>query len=311
VAARRDLQDHAAVRVSRWVWLFLACASVLAVQLLLERELLLFAGTLATAALLGLAADREAGAWPQRAGLAGLVALTLAAAAVDLDAKGFGWPMSVGEHAGVVAVLLLTAGAALLAVAVLGAAAPGLRRRHLWPAAVAGVVVVAVFAEFGITDRPGRGGIALLGLSVVALLLVLIATNAALVTHRLGLAAAGLLAVLAFAGGAVGAAAEFGGPDGLAGCGRPVLGPDDGAVWELCAEATLRSVPQDAAEQRFLHPGTRNAAAVMVAVVPVEGSAEGGGWGPVLAAGDATLRLLGLAALVAALFPPRRAVVLL
>ncbi|WP_213004593.1 hypothetical protein [Paractinoplanes toevensis] len=304
------------MRVSRWVWLFLASTAVLAVQVTLQRELLLFAGTLATAALLGLAVEREAGGWPQRAGLAGLAALTLAAAAIDIDAKGFGWPIAVGEHAGVVAVLLLTAGAALLAVAVLGTAAPGLRRRHLWPAALAGAVVVAVFAEFAITDRPGRAGIALLGLSVVALVLVLVAANAALVTHRLGRAGVGLLAVLAFAGGAVGAAAEFGAPDRMVSCGQPTLGPDDTAVWELCSAATLRDVTQDRAEQRFLHPGEkhageRNAAVVMVAVVPVERSAGGEGWGSVFVAGDATLRLLGLAALVVALFPPRRAVVLL
>ncbi|MET3430527.1 hypothetical protein BJ973_009739 [Actinoplanes tereljensis] len=308
--------------------------AVLGVQVLLRLELLSFAGTLATAALLGLAADRDSGGWPQRAGLAGLTALTLAAAAVDIDAGGFGWPVAVGAHAGVVAVLLLTAGAALLAVAVLGTAAPGLRRRHLWPAGLAGVVVVGVFAKFAITDRPGRIGTALLGLSVVALVLVLVAANAALVTHRLGLAGAGLLAVLAFAGGAVGAAADFGAEDGTVGCERPWLGADDGVVWEWCSQATLRNVTPDRdeqrsaaavadAQQRFLHPGARNpgnpgnagggniagqgnVAAVMVSVAPAETEAEGVDW----EAGDAALRLLGLAALVMALFPPRQKVTL-
>ncbi|GIM88613.1 hypothetical protein [Paractinoplanes toevensis] len=65
---------------------------------------------------------------------------------VEADARGFGWPTSLGAYSGQTVVVLLTAGVALLAVALLGTVASGLRPRRLWPAVPAGLAVVAVVA---------------------------------------------------------------------------------------------------------------------------------------------------------------------
>jgi hypothetical protein len=296
------------VRVSRWVWLFLICAGALAVQLMLRRELFPFAGTLATAALLGLAMPGAGtgshspvsaganGAWPCRAAIGGLVALTLAAGAVDFDAGGFGWPVAVGEHAGIAAVALLTAAVSLLAVAVLGAAAPDLRLRRLWPAAVAGLAVAVGFAAYVNTAEPdstGKGA----ALPVVALLLVLVAANAAFAAgRRLRLAGAGLLAVLALAVGAVSAAVELGAPDRPFDCDRD----------PVCAEA-LRQVNTGPLPPAAGEPVRGRAASVAIAVVsvtPADRSASSvGEWPSYLPALGGTLVLLGLGALVSALFP--------
>ncbi|GAA2657620.1 hypothetical protein [Paractinoplanes durhamensis] len=309
----------------RWVWLFLISAGALTAQLALHRELLPYTGTLATAALLGLAVEKggAVGSWPGRAGLAGLATLTLAAGVIDADGGGYGWPTEVGRHAGVLAVVLLTAAAAMLGVAVLGAAAAGLRQRRLWPAAVVGLAGLAWYAN----TSPAY----YVGLPVVALLLVLVATNAALASDRgYGLAGAGLLAVLALAGTAVGAAADLTEPDRTVTCGRLPAGHTDTVVFlAVCDSAAQVSgnevsigqadpaLIREAEERiRLSRPGL---SATMVAVVPAQPADltkdpiswsldpwQGGlDWDAVRPAAHGALYLLGLAALVMSLYRVR------
>lgn len=130
-------------RVSRWLWLFLAITQIQAAQILLHREVLPYAGTLAIAALFGHAAswsgrplNSVAGLdAPQLAGLGGLAALLAAAAAVDHRNGGYGWPMGFGPTSGAEAILPAVLAAVLLPVAVVGAIqvatdAPPTSRRH-------------------------------------------------------------------------------------------------------------------------------------------------------------------------------------
>jgi len=197
--------------VSGWVWLFLAATATTAAQLLLLRRVEIpFTGTVATGALLGLAATRRPSATREWAGLA---ALTLAAGLADSQPGGYGWPLSPGERPAVI--VLLVAGVSLLAAAVLGRVARGLRRRRLWPAMVVAPLLILWLVLYVIDPDVGWREvrpspltlIAVLIVPVAAVILVVLAVNAAFAAGRRSrMAAIGLLAVLALANTTAGAA---------------------------------------------------------------------------------------------------------
>ena len=161
------------LRVSRWLWLFLAFALIQTAQILLGREVMPYAGTLVIAALLGHAASWSGRPLssvvgldaPQLVGLGGLAALMAAATVVDHRNGGYGWPISFGPLSGAEAILPAVLAAVLLPVAVVGAiqvatGAPSTSRQHM------GVASDTAPTSHG---RLRRAGIALLpafGLSV-------------------------------------------------------------------------------------------------------------------------------------------------
>ena len=208
------------MRVSRWVWLFTALTLIQAAQILLHLTVLPYAGTLATAALLGFAASREgASGLARRAGLGGLAALTLAAGVVDNRHGGSGWPQEFGERSGRPAALLVLLAGALFAVTVLARTGRGLRRLHFLPAAAGTLLAVVLLARFASSREPGRIGplpypivtVLVLLLPVVAVVLLFFAANAALASGRRWRPAGwALLPVLVLAVGAVDAVASLG-----------------------------------------------------------------------------------------------------
>lgn len=158
---------------------------------------------MATASLLGFAASRN----QERGGLA---ALTVAACLVDDRHGGYGWPTEFGTGSGPAATVLVVAAAALLALAVLGRVRTGVSRRLL-PAALAGLAMLVLVAELaGDQERSIWHPVAVVAVLLppaTAVILVLLAANAAIVAGRRHLpAAAGLFAVLVLAFGAVAAA---------------------------------------------------------------------------------------------------------
>jgi hypothetical protein len=303
--------------VSGWVWLFLAATAATAAQLLLVRADIPFAGTAATAALLGLAVSRRPAAITAWAGLA---ALTLAAGLVDSGRGGYGWPLSIGPGAGPEVTVLLVAGVALLAAAVLRRVARGLNRRRLWPAAVVGALVVLRLVVYVIDPEVGwretrpspLALIAVLAVPVVAVILVVVAVNAAFTAGRQARpAAVGLLAVLALANTATVAAA------GLDVLHRRPPAPDRASIAFL--ELGARIDPGQVSSAWVLtdqSPRGVTAISVDTSAVAIAGPAEAADicwclnpwegefdWLSLLPAVLASLLLLGLAALTEFLFP--------
>lgn len=209
------------MRIAGWVWLFLVFGAVAVAEASLDRPLLPYAGTLTLLALLGFAATRYATAEPGRPraarstaaglGLGGLALVTLAAAVVEGERRD--WPAEFGGS-GLAEVVLLSGGVALLAIAVLGQALPGLDRRLLWPAGLIALPVGGfLMLTLGSTDyleppwwEPAVTR-AVLVLPFGALILVIVAANAAFAAGpRLRRAGAGLLAAVILALGAISAA---------------------------------------------------------------------------------------------------------
>ncbi|MEU4238272.1 hypothetical protein [Actinoplanes sp. NPDC026619] len=130
---RRTVRRHLLVGL----WPFLVLTLVQVGQLLLHRQVLPYAGTLAVAALLGHAASWGDRPWspvpgpgaPQLAGLGGLAAIMAAAAVVDHGNGGYGWPAGFGPDAGAAAIMPAVLAAVLLPVAVAGAIQAGSRPR--------------------------------------------------------------------------------------------------------------------------------------------------------------------------------------
>jgi len=200
-------------RVSGWVWLFLLATGVTVAQLLLHIEKIPYTATLATAAVLGRAATTTS-----RVMSFGFAALTLAAGLIDTAGGGFGWPLEVADQAGPAAIVLILAGAVLLAAGVVRRVWPDVRRRHMWPAGVAAALLIldlglnATYPRVGWREaEPGPFTVlAVLTLPMAVLILLAVAANAAFAAGRPTRAVAvGLLAVFALASSTVGAVADL------------------------------------------------------------------------------------------------------
>jgi hypothetical protein len=236
--SRGRTDQNAVVRTTGWAWLFLATGGVTVAEASLELDLVPYAGTLATLALLGLAASRHRGT-PRPAALAGLAALTLAAGIIDTENGGHGWPRNFDSPSLLEATLVIV-GAALVAVDVLDRVAPGLRKRRLWPAALAAfILLIHLVRTLAAVDEVGRPPVLAVAatrvaliLPVIALALVVLATNAAFASgRRFRWAGAGLLTVGVLAVGVLGSATSA----------RTVLYADDLSARTDTAEAARQT----------------------------------------------------------------------
>ncbi|MFC4070025.1 hypothetical protein [Actinoplanes subglobosus] len=142
--------------MQRATWLpvvFLTAAGLQVATIYYDHPVVPYSGTLAMVALLALACSAPKRAsvrpWSRRAALTGLTLLTAVALLADGREDGYGWPMAVADDSDTVAllteVLLSTAGAGALALAVLGRATRLFQRRNL-PGVVAGLAVLATAA---------------------------------------------------------------------------------------------------------------------------------------------------------------------
>ncbi|WP_203778329.1 hypothetical protein [Paractinoplanes rishiriensis] len=297
----------------RWILLFVTLAAVQAAQTLLHREIVPYTGTLATAALLALAASRHDGRrGPGRRALAGLALLTLAALAVDHENDGYGWPLEFGGHGSPLPPILVVAGVLLLAVALLSRVG-AVRKVLLIPAGLLAAGVVLLIAE---QAGPDPAAIRWLLVPAVAVILVLFAVNAALAGGRRWRPAGwGLLPVLVLALGALGAF----------GTAEPVTGGvqvhaelhELRACTRLTYVAPIGVQPTATCERAgpaYYDNSERAASAVAVAVWPPAAAADppppiswdwqgDPDWSAVAAATAAAALLVGLAAFVRTLFP--------
>ena len=218
--------NHHGVYRAKWVRLtFLAAAGLQVATIFLDFRLMPYCGTIAMAALLAMALSSLGQAPARRRtrhpAVAGLTLLTVAALLADYRTGGYGWSTEVaggdsfstlfgrpGSGPQAVEAVLLLAGAAALAAAVLGGAERLLRWWHI-PGMLIGLVVLAAAADRAIHPRllfslETRIDLRLRLLVFIPAALViavlLLATNAALASRgALRLAGAGLLAVVALA----------------------------------------------------------------------------------------------------------------
>ncbi|MFD1374329.1 hypothetical protein [Actinoplanes sichuanensis] len=202
---------------------FVLAAGLQVAAVFFDYRLVPYCGAIAMSALFALAALSPAPAprrWTHHTALTGLALLTAAAFLADHRTGGFGWSTEVaggdwGESrfktpgsALVVEAVLVVAGAAALAAAVLGRVERLLKWRHL-PGALIGLFFLALGVDVATSpplflgdDIPADPRIRLLVLMPVSLAIaaLCVAANAALTTRgMLRPAAAGLLAIIALA----------------------------------------------------------------------------------------------------------------
>ncbi|WP_030435112.1 hypothetical protein [Actinoplanes subtropicus] len=210
------------MRAQRWAITAFAVIGLLYVTGLVADRPLPFGGTLATASVLVIAVlTRTTGParpleptdplvpagpprWTRWAGVAGLATLTACAALVDALHGGDGWPVQATAwwwgYDGVDPALLTEGGllalaGALLAASVLGRA-PRLVRPGNLPAAIIALVLLSAAVAMLFPGWGPTGPGLVIGLTLVALALLVLAVNAALLYGRPApLAAAGLIPV--------------------------------------------------------------------------------------------------------------------